>query len=45
MTNLFKTPTGGTKAPTPKPAPRHGPAPMSSWRQPVGGVRSGVPPR
>ena len=35
----YATPKGGTRAPTPKPEPRLGPAPMASWRQPIGGVR------
>jgi hypothetical protein len=41
----YKTPTGGTRAPTPKPSPKHVRIPMVAWRQPVGGVRSAtVPP-
>lgn len=39
MTLPYSTPKGGTRAPTPKPAPKLGPAPMTTWRQPVGGVR------
>lgn len=39
MTLPYTTPTGGTRAPTPKPGPSQGPAPISSWRQPPGGVR------
>ncbi len=36
----YSTPKGGTRVPAPKPAPKLGPAPMSTWRQPTGGVRS-----
>lgn len=39
MSLPYTNPIGGTRAPGPKPAPAHGPAPMSSWRQPTGGVR------
>jgi hypothetical protein len=35
----YTTPVGGTRAPTPKPGPSQGPAPIHAWRQPVGGVR------
>lgn len=35
----YTTPVGGTRVPTPKPGPKQGPSPMSSWRQPMGGVR------
>lgn len=35
----YTNPVGGTRAPTPKPGPTHGPAPRTSWRQPSGGVR------
>ena len=39
MTLPYTTPVGGTRAPTAKPGPSQGPAPISTWRQPVGGVR------
>jgi hypothetical protein len=38
----YSTPTGGTRVPTPKPEPKLGPAPIHTWRQPVGGVRPGT---
>jgi hypothetical protein len=41
MTLPYKTPVGGTRAPTEKPAPKDGRIPMYTWRQPVGGVRAG----
>ena len=40
----YTTPTGGTRAPTPKPQPKLGPATMTSWRQPIGGIRPGTTP-
>jgi hypothetical protein len=39
MSYPYSTPTGGTRAPSPKPGPTPGPVPMHSWRQPAGGVR------
>lgn len=39
MSLPYRTPVGGTRAPTPKPGPTQGPAPIGTWRQPVGGVR------
>jgi hypothetical protein len=41
----YTPPIGGTRAPTPKPGPKHIRIPMVAWRQPLGGVRSSVPPR
>jgi hypothetical protein len=42
----YVTPTGGSRQPTPKPAPTLGRITMTAWRQPVGGVRpaSTTPP-
>jgi len=36
---VYVTPKGGSRQPTPKPAPKPGHIPMVAWRQPVGGVR------
>jgi hypothetical protein len=36
----YTTPVGGSRAAPPKPGPKEGPFPISSWRQPTGGVRS-----
>jgi hypothetical protein len=36
----YVTPTGGSRQPTPKPVPTLGRITMTSWRQPVGGIRS-----
>jgi hypothetical protein len=36
----YVTPTGGSRQPTPKPVPTLGRVTMTSWRQPVGGIRS-----
>ena len=39
----YVTPAGGSRTPTPKPAPKRGRIPMDAWRQPTGGVRSAPP--
>jgi hypothetical protein len=39
----YVTPTGGSREPTPKPAPAVGRITMAAWRQPVGGVRPASP--
>ena len=39
----YQTPKGGTRQPTPKPAPTLGRVPMVSWRQPAGGTRASTP--
>ena len=39
----YVSPTGGSRAPTPKPAPDPGRISMVAWRQPTGGVRSTTP--
>jgi hypothetical protein len=35
----YVTPTGGSRQPAPRPIPTLGRLAMTSWRQPVGGVR------
>lgn len=35
----YRNPVGGTRQPTPRPAPKRGHIPMLAWRQPVGGVK------
>jgi hypothetical protein len=44
MTLLYRTPTGGTRQPTPKPGPQHVRISSGAWRQPVGGVRGATTP-
>jgi hypothetical protein len=39
----YVSPTGGSRAPTPKPAPELGRISMVAWRQPTGGVRALTP--
>jgi len=39
----YATPIGGSRVPTPKPAPRVGRISMVAWRQPMGGVRTVAP--
>jgi hypothetical protein len=39
----YTAPKGGTRAPSPKPSPKLGRVPRSSWRQPTGGVRASLP--
>jgi hypothetical protein len=40
----YTNPRGGSRLPTPRPAAPVGRIPMSSWRQPVGGLRSTAAP-
>ena len=39
----YLTPTGGSRAPTVKPAPGLGRISMVAWRQPTGGARAVAP--
>ena len=39
MSLPYTPPVGGSRAPTDKPGPKHGPVPAYTFRQPVGGVR------
>ena len=40
----YTPPLGGSRLPVEKPGPKHGPAPMHTYRQPVGGVRPPAKP-
>ena len=39
----YTSPTGGTRAPAPKPAPQLGRITRVAWRQPTGGSRTTAP--
>ena len=41
----YVNPVGGSRLPTPRPAPSLGHITMVAWRQPTGGVRTPAAPR
>jgi hypothetical protein len=41
----YANPVGGSRLPTPRPAPVPGHIPILAWRQPTGGVRTQAAPR